>query len=841
MKLLFSLFWQEWQSHWKKYSFFSACLSLGIGGICGVSSFNSDVKSALTMNASILLGGDLEITDVKPINSEILNWTIQNKQVSKWALVNRLTAMASLNEKETKLVEVVAFSGSFPLFTKSIRTAAGVNPSSLVSGQAMVDSGLLDAWNLKVGERLSISGKSYTIRERVEEDLGRELGPFAFGPRVYIQRSDALDQGLLGNTSRFKESLLLNTDFAKSLKQDLKSVFKGTKSDSLRFAEPNDESRSSNRTLKNLNLFLSQVALSTLVLIGLGVSTCLAEIIRQKIPSIGIYRALGASPQLPSQMLLCVLASVCFFGVIGGLILGELLRSLVFSPQLKGLFPVPLSGFSLRNMPFLLPLFSFSIPLVFLWPYLRSLERISPSGVLRGFHDVSLKIRNSDYLIWAGALVALLGLFVLTSGNTTAGLALFAANLALFMCFRFIMNALLWLGTSKKLQKSTALEIALAEISSRKLTSMLSMALLGIGLFVFATVSFLKSDLLSSLKEDASQSEKPNLYFIDVQKSQQQDLSAYLKQNTEGNIEQAPMMRARLSQIDSIDVSDTVNSESRDSQATQREQNLTWKFKLGRSESIESSSEALNQGEIWISGSTNQVSLESRFAQRIGAKLGSNLTFLISGVSVSAKVTSLRKVNWQSLRPNFFVVLHPDLMADAPHQVLMSAFVKSPSQRAKLQAEIVKKFPNVSILDGTKILERVEQLSQGSVKIIELLSALLTAAALLILTASLVSTRQARRKNTAILRAMGANSKLITKAIFFEFAMLGAVSGLLGVGMAQLVGQILSRSVFDLEPTLHFASPAFMWLGTIGLTLMVGYASCRSVLSIKPAQVFREN
>ena len=179
-------------------------------------------------------------------------------------------------------------------------------------------------------------------------------------------------------------------------------------------------------------------------------------------------------------------------------------------------------------------------------------------------------------------------------------------------------------------------------------------------------------------------------------------------------------------------------------------------------------------------------------------------------------------------------------MADAPHQVLMSAFVKTPLDRSKLQSKIVSKFPNVSILDGTQILARVEQLSQGIIKIIELMSALLAGAALLILTASLISTRHARHKNTAILRAMGAKSSLITKAIIFEFALMGASSGLLGLGMAQIVGHVLCRTLFEIEPTVDFSAPALMWIGTITLTLAVGYVSCRSVLNTKPSQVFRE-
>ena len=830
------LFWEECRGTWKRLVFFSLCLALGVAGVSGVASFGGDVKSALEQNSRLLLGGDMEMSDIKPLDPLLTEAAKNHESVEGWSQVNKLTAMASLGSEKTRLVEIFAFEGEYPLVPGTLRAEPEMRP--LDPGQVWADAGFLDSWGLGVGDSFLVAGESYQVAAKVTEDLARDTGLFAFGPRIYMLRKDASKQGLLGKTSRFKESLFVLSTDTVNLKKDIKTLFPGAKSDSVRFVLPNDEDRSSNRLLKNLQFFLSQVALSTLVLIGLGVSTSLGEIIRQKIPDTAIYRALGAHPKLPSRVMLGVLVSVCAVGVGLGVLLGEVLRAAVFAPQMQGLFPVPLRGFSLANIPIFLPLVGLLLPLCFLWPVLSGLERIPPSTVLRGFDGLTPKLRWTDIAVWVLGLGMLLALFVTSADRPWVGVILFSANLTLFLLFKALLGLILKLARNESLRLPTSLELAFAEISSRQITSLLSMALLGIGLFILATVAFLKGDFVDNLAQDIQSKSKPNLYFIDVQKSQQNDLESLLKGLTQGNIDQAPMIRARLTHVGGKEVSQLPENDPSSDRMRQREQNLTWKQELGGAEEIEQGDPNL-QG-LWVPQKDDQVSLETRFAERIGATLGTELDFLVSGVPIKAKVTSIRKVNWQSFRPNFFVIVHPNLMEGVPHQVLMSAFGASLETRSQIQGKVAQEFPNVSVIDATAILERVRKLSEGIVKTIQLLSGLLTVSAFLILVASLLSTRQARRKSAALLRALGASSKLIRRSLAFEFALMGAASGLLGVGAAQIVGQILSRSVLEIAPSVDWATAGSLWLGSLLVTLVVGYLSCRSVLNTKPAQVLRE-
>jgi putative ABC transport system permease protein len=234
------------------------------------------------------------------------------------------------------------------------------------------------------------------------------------------------------------------------------------------------------------------------------------------------------------------------------------------------------------------------------------------------------------------------------------------------------------------------------------------------------------------------------------------------------------------------------------------------------------------------------LSLEKRFAERIGASLGSTLGFSISGIPLSARVTSIREVNWQSFQPNFFIIMHPSLMADVPHQVLLSVHAESESTRQDIQRTIAAEFPNISVLDASEILKKAAQIAQGVSKSSGTLAALLVLAALLILAASLYATGAARRRNAAILRTLGAKASIIRSAIFLEFSILGGLSAALGVAGAQFAAWVILTYVLEIQSVLSFGSAILLWAAATGSAICLGYLSGRSVLLQKPAQTLRE-
>jgi putative ABC transport system permease protein len=404
--------------------------------------------------------------------------------------------------------------------------------------------------------------------------------------------------------------------------------------------------------------------------------------------------------------------------------------------------------------------------------------------------------------------------------------------------FFFFLKFILWLFQFNEHRFPIALKLALGEISARKTSSLLSMFLIGISVFFVTVVEVIKSDFIGNLSTTSASAEKPNLYFLDVQKTQAEQLQSYLKQTTSGRIDLAPITRARLLKINNAAVSESEQG-SDEERLRQREQNLTWREELSTEETIVK--QLGSPGKLWNNSEANEVSLEARFATRIGAKLGDTLTFDLAGIPLEAQVTSLRNVNWQSLRPNFFIVFKPEQMKGAPHQVLMSVFAATQIERKKIQSEVSVKFPNTTILDVESLISSAADVSQKISKVANGISILLMISGILILISGLISTRKARINNVAILRSLGGTSGLLGLSLFLEFLIIGAACGGIGVGAASAIGIVISAQILDVSSLLSITTPLSIWLALVFIVCVVGVATCLSALTTKPMEVWRQS
>jgi putative ABC transport system permease protein len=437
---------------------------------------------------------------------------------------------------------------------------------------------------------------------------------------------------------------------------------------------------------------------------------------------------------------------------------------------------------------------------------------------------------------------------------------LFAATVALFLVFRAFARALVSFFARNETRLPPALRLSLAEISARKETAVLSMALAGLSLFLTCLVQFVKDDLLTPLGETSARG-KPNLYLVDVQPSQREGVVDALKARNGGaDVYASPMVRARLAAVNGKETEGRVtlgarplgepDPEEETRRAREREQNLTYRFTLGEGERVverldEPSVPTLDaQGRetLWPADATPraEVSVEKAFAKRAGLALGDTLAFDVQGVRVEAKVTSLRSVSWQNWRPNFFLVAHPSLLEGAPQMNLVATHISTSEAREDVQKTLAQSFPNVSVLDAAAIVRRVADLSTGVAEATRFLASLLLGASLLVLAAGVVATRASRMRHYAILRSLGARDKLLSQSLILEFLWLGGVSGFAGVVAAAVLSRVFASEFLEVDASLSLAPAALLFFGAVGVNIVVGWLSCASVLRRKPAEVLRE-
>ena len=313
----------------------------------------------------------------------------------------------------------------------------------------------------------------------------------------------------------------------------------------------------------------------------------------------------------------------------------------------------------------------------------------------------------------------------------------------------------------------------------------------------------------------------------------------------------APVVRARLSSIAGVPVQSTApaprgpgevpDGEGDRAAASEtgmglktREQNLTYRDEL-------SAGEELVAGSFWRPGDADaaQWSLEARFAQRIGARLGDELVFDLQGVPVRGRVTSLRKVTWQNLRPNFFIVAPPALLREAPRVSFLAALVPEEAARERLQQAVTARFPNVTVIDATFVARRLTEVLETIAGVTQLLAYLMLASSLAVLGASVVASRARRARDMAILRTLGARGGLLARSLIVEFALIGGLGGGLGAALAYGAAQLYVGGFLDLpsrpSPTTALLAVALSLL----LSLLVGAVGTWRVLRAKPLATLR--
>lgn len=385
-----------------------------------------------------------------------------------------------------------------------------------------------------------------------------------------------------------------------------------------------------------------------------------------------------------------------------------------------------------------------------------------------------------------------------------------------------------------------ALRLAFGQLGARRGLTALMMAVMGLAVFLTTATQFIKDDIVAPIASQQGQGNRPNLFFLDVQSTQREQVIDRLRAETGRDPMEAPIVRARLSAIGGRPVQEA-QARSRDEDPGEqrgegfrnREQNLTWRDRLGPSEAVAA-------GRFWSPGigHADEISLEQGFADSIGAKLGDELAFDVSGNEVKGRVTSLRKVMWQSFQPNFFIVMHPSLLKGAPAVHLLAAEADSLA-KARIQVAMAKAFPNITLIDVTDVVAKVGRVLDIIALITRALAALMLASALLVLIASLIAGRLGRQKDLALLRTIGASHGTLLRSLAWEFLMLGSSSAVLATTLAWILARIYTSRVLELPTHPGVGLGLLLMAASAGLTLLVGVAGSLRVLNVKPMDVLR--
>ena len=884
-RFILKMAWRETRGAWRHFLYFFACIAIGVGALVGVSLFGTSVDRAVTKEARGLLGGDLEIRLTHPLSlaGQTVLYSLGERDMV-FTHVSELVAMAArLNHgspvtQSTQIIELKAVEPTYPLYgairldpAQSLETL--LHPDERRCGGhscfgAVVQESLLIRMGLSVGDQLKIGQAMFLITGIVRTEPDRMANAFSLGPRVMIAQEGLQAAELIKPGSRVRERYLVKMPPDMPVEPLLSELRGRLAADSARISSYHTAQPQLRQFLDQLSRYLGLIGLTALFIGGLGVGTSIHAFLRDKLRTIAILKAVGADS---ATVVLTYVVQAIFLGIVGslaGILLGIALQR-GLPPLMAGLFASDLLGqlgvSSELSWSSIWPLVKgatlglLSTLLFTLWPLLK-VRDIHPGVIFRRDAEQTMVEYVSPPSRWwvkwgladrlnvgtAGAII--FGLCVLSvwqAGSWSIGFlflgALSLAITVLFICARIVVRGLARLPMPHIL----SIRYAVGNVVRPGGQAAGIMVAIGIGVMVIVTVSLVEQALLHQVQENRP-TDAPTFFFIDIQPDQAKDFVSLVERET-GRVrpELTPLVRSRLHAINGHIVTAEEGVGKDDKRTEGKEERgkqwyLTREYVLTFLEQLPKDNELI-KGEWWKPGqvlSTPQVSVEEEAATHLGLAVGSIVEFDIQGATVSAEVSSIRKVEWGNFSTNFYMILSPGSLVGAPFTYVGTVRV-SPKEEVPLQQAVVASFPNVSAIHIGDVLD-------SFARVLDRLSLAIRAMALfcvlsggVVMAAALASTRYRRLYESVILKTLGAPRSLIVRAFAIEYVLLGAVAGLIGLTLGTVLSWVVVRYVFDLSWSIH---PQVLGIGlllTMLLTLIVGFASTYRILGQRPLAVLR--
>jgi putative ABC transport system permease protein len=573
--------------------------------------------------------------------------------------------------------------------------------------------------------------------------------------------------------------------------------------------------------------FLSLASLVSVLLAAVAVAMAARRYASRHLDSVALMKCMGASQGFVLRQTLVQLVCVAVLVTLAGTALGYLAQAglaWLLRDLIRADLPAP--GVSTAWLGLVTAV---TILIGFALPPMLQLKRVPPARVLRRNLEPPPLRYAAVYLFAIGAVLALLYWLVRDAQLVTVVAAGIGGTfLALAVAGWLLVKALAPLRRGV----GVAWRYGLANIARRGRDSVVQIVAFGLGLMVLLLLALVRNDLLEDWRGSLP-AEAPNYFMINIRPDEGEAIGAFFRERGLPPTELVPLVRARLTAINDVPVDRIQFDSERGRGFVEREANLTWSRTLRDDNRLVS-------GRWWTDGDGGEarVSVEQEYAERLGLKLGDTVTYDVAGEPVSATVTSLREVRWDSFQPNFFMVFSPGVLDDVTGTLITSVHVR-PGQRPAL-VDLVRQFPEVTIIDIDALLSQVRDVMDKAALAVQYVFLFTLAAGLMVLLAAVQATRDERRYESAMLRTLGASRSVVFQGIAAEFTALGLLSGLLAACGATVVGYFLAREVFNLK----YAPDPWVWVvGVIGGALLVGIAgvlAARSVVTQPPVETLRQ-
>ena len=801
---------------------------LAVAALTSVGFFADRLQSGLQRDARQLLGGDVVVVSDNPAPAVFVQQARQQGlQTVATASFPTMARAAQEQGGASRLVALKSVEPGYPLRGVLHLNQGPGQPDLEVraipeSGHAWVDAPLLEALGLKLGDRLLLGDASFHISHIIAIEPDRGAGFMSFAPRVMINSADLPATRLVQPASRitYRLAVAAQADAGRGAEraaqdylgwaQELAKSLHGVRVESLESGRP--EMR---QTLDRAEKFLSLVALLSALLSAVAVALAARAFANSHLDASAMLRVLGQSQRRIALAYVVEFVSIALAASAAGVLLGWAVHH-VFIWLLAGLVESALPGASLWPALFGMGM-GLTLLLAFGLPPVLQLAQVPPLRVMR--RDLGA-LKPASWLVLGVGVTGFAALLMVASRDIKLGLIAvggFAVAVLLFAGLAWLAVKLL----RQVVNEATAprwLVMATRQVSAKPVYAVVQVSSLAVGLLALVLLVLLRTDLIASWRK-ATPADAPDRFVINVQPDQAQDFQAALKKAGVHSYDWYPMIRGRLIAVNDKAVSPDDYEEDRAKRLVDRE------FNISTAETMPDHNQIV--GGRWQAGEQGAISMEEGIAKTLGLKLGDTLRFDIGGEESEARITSLRKVDWSSMRANFFVI-YPVQHLDNVAVTYLAAY-RAPDIKGFDNA-LVNEFPNITNVDLSSTLAQVQQVMDQVIRAVEFLFGFTLVAGLVVLFASVTGTREERAREYAIMRAVGARSGLLQQVQSAELAGVGLMAGFLASCVALAVGWALARWVFDFEWTILWWVPLVGAVAGALLAWLAGWWALREVL-----------
>lgn len=837
-RLAFRMTSRDWRAG--QLRFLMLALVLAVAALSSVGFFADRMRTSLNRDALQLMGAELVIIADRPVPSAWLAQAEQHRFAQAQTIIFTSMAQVGSGEQSVSTLSMLkAVSSAYPLHGKvkvadreeDAGTAANDVPPP---GSVWIDPALLSVLNLQIGGKLRLGDKEFQVVKliKAEPDRGAAIGSFL--PRIILNLADIPATNLIQFGSRTTYRYLFNAPqgvddpqletYQTWLKKQIDDGnIKGVSVESQKTGKKDMQS-----TLSRAEQFFGLIGVLTGLLAAVAIALAARRFMQKHIDTYAMLRFLGLRQnQVLSMFFLEFLYIGALASVIGALLgfAAHFVLAQVLANFAATELPAPSVMPALRALVTgMLLLFGFAMP-----PLLQ-LRNVPHNRMIRNEQEAP---KAGTMLAYLAGLFSFGVLLIWQSGDVKLGLISAGGFVAAFALFGGCAWLLLFaLRKLRPALRNPSWRFAITSLQRRPGASILQIVALALGLMALLLLTVERGNLMAAWQK-AIPENAPNRFLINIQPEQKDDIYARLKQNNGGkDLPYYSTTRGRL-----VEINDKL-AKGGDYDTEGARRLLDREFNLSTMQDAPADNQIIEGKWHAPDSQINEISLEKSLATSLKLKLGDTLKFDIAGQMVEGKVTSIRKLDWNSMRVNFYAILNPRAMKDTP-QTWITAFNLQEGKRAFTNA-MTRDYPNITVIDTSAMIKQAKDIIEQITLAVEFLFSFTLAAGILVLYAALLGSQDERSRESGLLRALGATRQQLSRAQAIEFLLIGSVAGLLAASGAAAIGWALANYIFEFDWALNWVVFAIGALSGAACAMLGGWFGLRAVLNRPPLATLRE-